>query len=76
MSEVLPRIYLKHLSKITGFSVRPGLCHRGARAWFAQHALDWRDFKTNGIAAEDLLAVGDAFAFAVVEQVQQMERDA
>lgn len=71
-SEVI--VQLHHLSKITGFSVKPGLCRRGTRLWFAENGLDYQSFKKNGIRASELLAVGDAFAVAVVEQVTAMER--
>jgi hypothetical protein len=43
-----------------------GYCNRGARSWFARHQLDWADFIHQGIAAEQLLATGDAMAEAVV----------
>jgi hypothetical protein len=44
-----------------------GLCASGARRWFEAYGLDFRDFVTNGIDAEVLLATGDAYALRVVE---------
>lgn len=51
-----------------GFNTRDSLCAKGARRWFEQNGLDFRDFLKNGIDEEILLNVGDAFAVAVVEQ--------
>lgn len=33
---------------------RAGMCTRGARAWAAQHGIDYVDFLRNGIAASVL----------------------
>lgn len=51
-----------------GFNTRDSLCAPGARRWFHEHNLDFRDFLKNGIEEEVLLEIGDAFAVAVVEQ--------
>jgi hypothetical protein len=51
-----------------GFNDRDSLCAIGTRKWFKEHKLDFRDFLRNGIDEEILLATGDAFAVAVVEQ--------
>lgn len=48
-----------------------GYCNRGARQWFARHRLDWSDFLNQGIAAEQLLATGDAMAEEVVAIAKQ-----
>ena len=48
-----------------------GLCARGARAWFAQHGLDWADFIAHGIPAERLGATGDHYAHLVCEQARR-----
>lgn len=61
-------ITMQDVRLTTGFSRRVGLCARGTRAWFAKYNLDYSDFLKNGIAEEALLATGDAFAVAVVEQ--------
>lgn len=50
---------------------RLGWCMSGARAWFLQHGLDWRDFVRNGIAEEELLKVGDHYAVTIVEEVRR-----
>lgn len=39
-----------------------GYCHRGARAWFARHELDWSDFVQNGVDIEILDSIDDAMA--------------
>lgn len=39
-----------------------GYCHRGARAWFARHGLDWADFVRNGIDIDKIEAIDDAMA--------------
>ena len=61
-------ITMQDVRKTEGFSKRVGLCAKGTRLWFAKHNLDYTDFLKNGIAEEILLATGDAFANAVVEQ--------
>lgn len=48
-----------------------GLCVHGTRAWFARHGLDFRAFLREGIAAQTLLATGDAMARRVVEHAQR-----
>ncbi|MDX9861605.1 MAG: hypothetical protein RBS99_11890 [Rhodospirillales bacterium] len=56
--------------KITMNDVRAcGMCSSGARAFFARHGLDWRDFLQNGIDADTVAATGDAMALTVVERV-------
>lgn len=49
---------------------RAGHCASGARRWFEAHGLDFRDFLKNGLAAETLLATGDALAVRVVEHMR------
>jgi hypothetical protein len=66
-------VRLEHLSGVRGFNARPGLCRKGARAWFARYQLDWDAFRKHGIDADTLLATGDAFAIAVVEHVRTQE---
>lgn len=44
-----------------------GLCVHGTRGWFARHGLDFKAFLRDGIAADVLLATGDAMAMRVVE---------
>lgn len=43
------------------------MCSRGARAFFDRHGLDWLEFLRSGVAAEKLIATGDAMALKVVE---------
>jgi len=45
---------------------RAGICARGAKGWFADNGLDFRDFLKNGISATQMLAVGDAHGALVV----------
>lgn len=45
-----------------------GHCTRGAKNWFAEHELDFRDFLKNGIDAETFLATGCGMARQVVER--------
>jgi hypothetical protein len=53
--------------------IKAGYCGQGARRWFHAKELDFRGFLKNGIPAEDLIATGDAMAFATVEK--RIERD-
>lgn len=50
-----------------------GYCSRGARAWFAQHGLDYLAFVRNGLPAHTLAALGDALADAAIEQATRRE---
>lgn len=55
--------------RITISDVRKaGHCTRGARRWFEDYDLDFRDFLKNGIETEKFLATGDALAALVVEE--------
>ena len=51
-----------------------GLCVNGSRAWFVRHGLDFRAFLREGVAADTLLATGDAMAQRVVDCARQ-QRD-
>jgi hypothetical protein len=66
----------KHVFSVPLHGVRPGHCRAGAKAWFAAHGIDWRGFVRDGIAAQQLLATGDAFALEVVEWARAMESKA
>lgn len=61
-------ITIEHVRGTKGFNTRGRLCVVGARNWFKTHDLDFADFLANGIDEGILLATGDAFAIAVVEQ--------
>ncbi|MCL6619129.1 MAG: hypothetical protein K6T33_05000 [Thermomonas hydrothermalis] len=52
-----------------------GMCVHGARAWFARQGLDFRAFLREGIAAETMLATGDAMALRVVEIARQRQQE-
>lgn len=50
-----------------------GYCSRGARAWFAQHSLDYLAFVQDGLPAQTLAALGDALADAAIAQAMKRE---
>lgn len=47
---------------------RAGFCARGAKAFFHEHDLDFRDFLKNGVAADQLAATGDARALKTIDR--------
>lgn len=55
------------LRTIPYFGAPRGYCVRGARTWFAQHKIDFREFMRSGLAEETLLATGDGMALALVK---------
>ncbi|CAM5384217.1 hypothetical protein [Rhodanobacter lindaniclasticus] len=66
-------IRLEHLAGIRGFSVNPGFCRGGARRWAKRNGIDWSQFRHQGVDEAVLLAIGDAFALAVVRNAHDME---
>lgn len=48
-----------------------GYCHRGARAWFARHGLDWSGFVQNGLPVETFEAIDDAMAARLAAFVRE-----
>lgn len=64
-------VTMQHVRTIEGFSVDPGFCVPGLRAWFKRHGLSLRDFVKHGIPASRLEAVGDAFALAAVKWARE-----
>ncbi|MHB1057235.1 MAG: hypothetical protein ACYC0F_05065 [Rhodanobacter sp.] len=66
-------ITLEHLGGVPGFSTQPGFCRRGARAWAKRHDIDWARFRYRGIDEAELLAIGDAFAQALVRHAHDWE---
>ena len=49
-----------------------GGCAPGARAWFRQYGIDFKQFiQDGGIDAQTLLNTGDAFAVRVVKLAEQ-----
>lgn len=59
---------------ITIDDIRRLHCVRGARRWFEQNGLDFRDFLENGISEERFLATGDALAQEVVDDKRAREQ--
>lgn len=66
-------ITMEHLGGVRGFSATPGFCRGGARRWAKSHDLDWAHFRHHGIDEAELLAIGDAFAIALVKHAHDME---
>lgn len=66
-------VRVEHLRGVVGFSARPGLCHRGARQWFAAHGFDWSAFLQEGIDSAALVATGDPMARALVQHAEESE---
>lgn len=71
----MTRVTFQHLRTVPSRPSRrgKGYCNRGARAWALQHGFDWGDFVRNGIEAEKLVAIGDAFALALVKHARECE---
>ncbi|MDR2186850.1 MAG: hypothetical protein LBE62_02225 [Azonexus sp.] len=64
-------ITFDHLHSVPGFGVRPGFCHRGARALCQRHGLDWPAIvKAGGIDEAVLAVTGDALALALIEHAR------
>lgn len=71
MSE--PRIYMRHARAMRGTGVMT--CTPGIRAWCAQHGVDLRAFAAQGIAGEEALRIGDAFALRVLAAARKEAMD-
>ena len=66
-------ITFDHLHGAPGLGVRPGLCHKGTRQFFARYNLDWNaTIAAGGIDEEALIATGDAFALRVVAYAHKL----
>lgn len=63
----------RHVFTVPGFSERGGFCRNGAKQWFADHGLSWRDFVRDGIDESVLIGIGDPFARATVAWAHQCE---
>ena len=50
-----------------------GHCVKGAKRWFADHGLDFRDFLKNGIDEETFLNTNDGHARQVVDAKRRRE---
>lgn len=57
-----PRLYMRHVQQLRGRTT----CRSGIRGWCARHGVDLRAFAEGGMAGEDALRIGDAFALAVL----------
>nr|WP_090731847.1 hypothetical protein [Azotobacter beijerinckii] len=69
-------VTLDHLHSVPAWGVRPGYCHRGARALCAHYGLDWTEIVRNGgIPAGALLATGDALALHLVAHARKEVTD-
>lgn len=66
-------VTFRHLRTVPGFNTRPGFCRDKSKAWAKRHGLDFRDFVRNGIEAEKLEAIGDAFAIALVKWARECD---
>ncbi|MFI8609528.1 hypothetical protein ACIGFL_14580 [Pseudomonas sp. NPDC077649] len=66
-------VTIQHLHTVPTWTTRTGYCARQSRAFFAEHGLDWLAFVREGIAAEVLLATGNALAAHLVEHARNME---
>lgn len=74
MTELI--VTMQHVRTVPGLGPRPGLCARGARAWFHRHGIDWGAFLRDGVPADVLLATGDGLALKVVEWARRAELEA
>lgn len=68
----MTRVTFQHLRTVPARGGK-GYCSRGARPWAQQHGIDWSDFVRNGIEAERLEAIGDAFALALVKWARECD---
>ena len=68
-------ITVEDLYTVPAWSGRTGFCAAGARAWAAQHGLDWATMVRDGVTAQVLQATGCAMALHLVQHAQA-RRDA
>jgi hypothetical protein len=52
-----------------------GHCVAGARDWFTSYGLDFRDFIKNGIDADVIAEINDAYGNQVIERKLERESD-
>lgn len=64
------------MSRISIDDVRKaGYCVRGAKTWFEDHGMDFRDFLVRGIDQDEFILKGDHKARIVVEKkIERCER--
>ncbi|MBR0568003.1 hypothetical protein J5J83_17920 [Azoarcus sp. L1K30] len=61
-----------HLHSFPGTGVRPGLCHKGARALCERYGMDWAAIvKAGGVSSAVLIETGDALAISLVEHAMK-----
>lgn len=61
MSE--PRIHMRHVQQLRGRVT----CRPHIRMWCREYGVDMRAFARDGIAGEEALRIGDAFALKVLD---------
>ena len=54
---------------------KAGHCTRGARRWFDAHGMDFKQFLSTGIDADEFIARGDSLAKRVVDLTKERQRD-
>ena len=58
-----PRIHMRHVQAMRS---KPRICKNGIRAWISLHGIDIRAFAAEGVAGEEALRIGDAFALKLL----------
>lgn len=48
-----------------------GYCARGVRTWCSQHGVDFQRLITDGIPADEIIAIGDELGMRVVRLAMQ-----
>lgn len=69
----MTRVTFEHLRTIPRARGGRGYCRDKSKAWARRHGIDFKDFVRNGIEAERLEAIGDAFALALVKWARECE---
>lgn len=67
-----PRIHMRHVQAMRS---KPRICKNGIRAWAAQHGIDLRRFAAEGVAGEEALRIGDAFALQLLDIARKEAAD-
>lgn len=60
-----PRIHMRHARALRGRG--KVTCTPGIRAWISLHGIDIRKFAAEGVAGEEALRIGDAFALKLLD---------
>jgi hypothetical protein len=53
---------------------RRGHCVAGARRWFAEKGLDFRDFLKNGLEEDTVAAIGDGYSDQILAAKRERDR--